>query len=115
MQYLILSKEQAKELLAEINELVEEAFQQGVAVGRDDVAEDMDRKEADAYDAGHDDGRALGYDEGYNHGSADSYDDGYEDGRAEAEIRAAEEAAYGAAFEEEPRIHAHLEGTRFID
>jgi flagellar biosynthesis/type III secretory pathway protein FliH len=115
MQYLILSKEQAKELVAEVEALVEEAFQSGVAVGRGDVAQLSDEQEADAYDTGYDDGKAIGYDEGYNDGAADSYDDGYEDGRAEAEVRAAEAAAYGDAFDEPPRIHNWIEGQRFVD
>jgi hypothetical protein len=111
MQYLILSKEQAKALLAEVEALAEEAFQAGVKVGRGDVAQLSDEQEADAYDTGYDDGKAIGYDEGYNDGAADSYDDGYEDGRAEAELRAAEDAAYRDAFEEQPRIHAWTEGS----
>jgi hypothetical protein len=115
MQYLILSKEQAKELLADIAAEVEEAFQAGVKVGRGDVAQLSDEQEADAYDTGYDDGKAIGYDEGYNDGSADSYDDGYEDGKAEGELRAAEAAAYSDAFDEPPRIHNWTEGTRFID
>jgi flagellar biosynthesis/type III secretory pathway protein FliH len=115
MQYLILSKDQAKALVAEVEALAEEAFQAGVKVGRGDVAQLSDEQEADAYDAGYDDGKASGYDEGYNHGAADSYDDGYEDGKAEGELRAAEAAAYGDAFEEQPRIHQWTEGTRFFD
>jgi flagellar biosynthesis/type III secretory pathway protein FliH len=115
MQYLILSKEQAKELLAEVEAMVQEAFQAGCKVGYGDKAEANDIAEADAYDQGYDDGKASGYDEGYNDGAADSYDDGYEDGRAEAELRAAEDAAYRDAFEEQPRIHAWTEGTSFAD
>jgi flagellar biosynthesis/type III secretory pathway protein FliH len=115
MQYFILSKEQAKALVAEVEALAEEAFQAGVKVGRGDVAQLSDEQEADAYDAGYDDGKAQGYDEGYNDGAADSYDDGYEDGQAEAELRAAETAAFGAAFDEPPRIHEWTEGTRLLN
>jgi hypothetical protein len=119
MQYLILSKEQAKELMAEIKSLAEEAFKQGVLVGRGDVAQLSDEQEADAYDAGYEDGNSEGYDEGYSHGSGDSYDEGYTDGYNEgysaAEISAAEAAAYGEAFEEQPRVHEWHEGTQVID
>lgn len=119
MQYLILSKDQAKQLMAEVNTLVEEAFQNGVQVGRGDVGEQMDAKEQDAYDDGYGDGHSKGYDEGYNDGAGDSYDDGYSDGYQtgfeEADLRAAEAAAFGAAFDEEPRIHAHCEGERYFD
>jgi flagellar biosynthesis/type III secretory pathway protein FliH len=115
MQYLILSKDQAKALLVEVDAMVEEAFQAGVKVGYGDKAETNDDKEIEAFDQGYNqgyyDGEAKGYDQGYNDGAADSYDDGYEDGRAEAELRAAE----SAAFDEPPRIHEWREGTSFAD
>jgi flagellar biosynthesis/type III secretory pathway protein FliH len=77
--FVILTLAQIRELLAEV-----------------------DQVEEGAYDAGYEDGHAQGYDAGYNEGAADSYDDGYTDGfedgasyaRAEAEFRAAEKAAY---------------------
>jgi flagellar biosynthesis/type III secretory pathway protein FliH len=112
MQYLILSKDQAKALLAEVEAATLEAFDRGCAVGRAMANNGLaSTAEDDAYDQGYDDGNAEGYDQGYNDGASDSYDDGYEDGRAEAELRAAE----SAAFDEPPRIHEWTEGTRFVD
>jgi flagellar biosynthesis/type III secretory pathway protein FliH len=115
MKYLIMTLEQLEAWVADIDAEVEEAFQAGVKVGRGDVAQLSDEQEADAYDAGYDDGKDTGYDQGYNDGAADSYDDGYEDGyedgRAEAELRAAE----AAAFDEQPRVHEWVEGTWFFD
>lgn len=119
MQYMILTLDQFDALIAATEKKLEEAFQRGIAVGRGDVGEEMDRKEQDAYDDGYGDGNDKGYDEGYRDGCGDSYDegysDGYENGYNEAEVRAAEAAAYGHAFEEEPHIHAHCEGARFVD
>jgi flagellar biosynthesis/type III secretory pathway protein FliH len=111
MQYLILSKDQAKALLAEVAAEREEAFQRGYEIGRADIDANRDDAEMNAYDQGYDDGNASGYDQGYSDGAADSYDDGYEDGRSEAELRAAE----SAAFDEPPRIHEWREGTSFAD
>lgn len=94
MQYLILTKDQAKQLMDEINAAIDEAF----ASGRASVTEANDKEVDDAYDAGFEDGRARGYDEGHTDGSGDSYDDGYSDGYEngyqEAELRAAESAAF---------------------
>lgn len=74
--YIILTVEQVREMLAEV-----------------------DKVEAEAYNEGFEDGRAQGYDEGFSEGVADGYDEGYGDGhfdgRAEEAFRAAEQAAFG--------------------
>jgi flagellar biosynthesis/type III secretory pathway protein FliH len=90
---------------------METARREGYEAGRAAEAEAREDEEMEAYDAGYNDGKDTGYDQGYNDGAADSYDDGYEDGRAEAELRAAE----SAAFDEQPRVHEWVEGTRLFD
>lgn len=107
-EYITLSR-------AKLNELRAEAFLAGCKVGYGDKLQANDQAEADAYDQGYEHGDAEGYDKGYNDGCADAYDDGFEDGHAEGQLRAAEVAAYDAAFDEQPRIHEWVEGTRFVD
>jgi flagellar biosynthesis/type III secretory pathway protein FliH len=87
--FIVLTLAQVRELLADVDAKVEEAFQHGIAVGRGDAAEG-------AYNAGFNDGEAQGFEQGFNDGVADGYDEGYEDGYAEG---------YGDGFDQkQPRV-----------
>src|ERR1700738_3529271 len=87
MEYIILSKDQAMEIMAEVDAKVEAARCKGYNEGRAAEAEmnATSYEEVEyAYNEGYAHGNAKGYDEGYTDGCtdglADGYDDGYEDG-----------------------------------
>lgn len=107
-EFVILTKAQVRELLAEVEQVASEAFIEGTKVGRADAEEGAAQEAFDAgYEQGYNDGHADAADE-YGDDYDDGYAEGYEAGHIEAELRAAE----AAAFEEEPRIHSWVEGEQ---
>lgn len=98
--------------LRNVFSIVEAAMQAGYAAGRAAEADWKADAIDDAYDAGYNDGYAQGEGDGYGMGVADGYDDGFEDG-LELVTPISEGAA--EAFDEEPRIHNHIEGARYFD
>jgi hypothetical protein len=101
--FIILTREQIRELMAEVDEVMTEAYNEGFEHGR-----------AQGADEGFSEGVADGYDEGYEDGrsdsNSDSYNEGYHDGYDAAVVCAAEDAAFS-----EPPRPGRAEGERLFD
>lgn len=110
--FVVMTLAQARELLSEVEQVANEAFQAGTKAGYEDGKECAAQEAFDAgYEQGYSDGHADGYMEGtdeFGHDWAAGYAEGHEAGYIEAELRCAE----AAAFEEEPRIHSWVEGEQ---
>lgn len=93
--FVVLTKAQVRELLAEVEAAHRAAFEEGYLAAEEEYEH--------AFDAGYNEGYADATDE-----YGDDYDDGYAEGHEAGYLSAAEDAA----FSETPKIHSWVEGEQ---